>query len=78
MDAATQSAWDKWCDGRVNESLADFADIIGEEMAKETKKLREEIAALRVDIESLRQDKASPDIALKGNITPMVRSRDVA
>ena len=58
-----------------------FAAMIGEETAKADSKvvkvLREEIAALRADVEILRAHKASrPDVNLAG-VVPL-RGRDVA
>ena len=56
-------------------------DVIGEEEGAQIKKLKDEIAALRVDIEILRAHKVSKDDAgLRGNVPSIVRgiASDVA
>ena len=64
----------------VMQQLEAFADIIGEETAKNESKvakvLREEIAVLRSEIESLKKA-SKPDASIAGSVTSL-RGRNVA
>ena len=62
------------------QQLEAFADLIGEETAKNESKvatvLREEIAVLRSEIESLKKA-GKPDVSIAGSVTSL-RNRNVA
>ncbi len=68
MDAETRATWNQWCDTRIRAYVEGVVELLGEECGIENRKLRDEIAELRSDLEVLRS----------GNVTTMVRQRDVA
>lgn len=84
LDPATQARWDSWLDHRVMNTLDAVIEVIAEEMNAREKalvdailKLREEIGAVRAEVEILRQHKASKD-AVEGNVTPIKGRSDAA
>ena len=60
MDPATQRQWETWANTLIQEKLEAFAEIMGEEVGQQEKRLLAEIAALRAEIEILRNHNVTP------------------
>ena len=71
MDAATQRQWEAWANALIQSKLESFAEIMGEEAARqekrllthfnaELKRLDDRIAALEAELEILRARNVTP------------------
>jgi hypothetical protein len=60
MDPATQRQWETWANALIQKKLEAFAEIMGEEVGQQEKRLLAEIAALRAEIEILRSHNVTP------------------
>ena len=63
LDPVTQARWDDWLDRNIEQHLICF----GEEVALENKKLRDELAAVRTELNILKGRVEGNVAAFKGN-----------